>query len=175
MAVRAGRTWVLLLAAVVGLSTLARGAAAQTALEYSVKANFLVRFAAFAEWPDAVFANSAAPMVLCIVGQDPFGAGIDRAAAGQMTKGRPLAIRRVESSELAGCHIVYLGREAVAPARPIAGVLLVTDDRVAARRGAVHFVVVDGRVRFHIDQGQARSAGVDFSSRLLGLALSVRG
>lgn len=175
MAVRVGRTWVLALAAAVGLTALAREAAAQTALEYSVKANFLVRFAAFAEWPDAVFATSTAPLVLCIVGQDPFGAGIDRAAAGQMTKGRALAIRRAESSDLAGCHIVYLGREAVAPSRPITGVMLVTDDRVAARRGAVHFAVVDGRVRFHIDQAQARSAGVSFSSRLLGLALSVRG
>lgn len=163
-----------MLAAVVGGTALARGAVAQTALEYSVKANFLVRFAAFADWPEGVFASATAPLVLCIVGQDPFGPGLDRAAAGQMTNGRALAVRRATSSNMVGCHIVYLGREAVAPARPISGVLLVTDDRVAARRGAVHFVVVDGRVRFHIDQGQARGAGVNFSSRLLGLALSVQ-
>jgi len=174
MAMRIGRKLGLVLLATAGLAAFARGAAAQTGLEQSVKANFLVRFAAFADWPAAVFADPTAPFVLCVVGQDSFGAVLDRAAVGQTTRGRALSVRRAASSNLTGCHIVYLGREAVAPSRPIPGVLLITDDRVAARRGAVHFVVVDGRVRFHIDQRQARAAGVSISSRLLGLALSVR-
>ena len=39
----------------------------------------------------------------------------------------------------------------------------------------IHFVVSDGRVRFHIDQGAAGRGKLVLSSRLLNLALSVRG
>jgi hypothetical protein len=156
------------------MAALAWGAAAQTSLEYPVKASYLVRFAAFAAWPDNAF-QSDAPLVICVVGQDPFGPILDRAAAAQTANGRALAVRRPDSSDLAGCHIAYLGRDAVAPATPLPSLLLVTDETVAARRGAIHFVIVQGRVRFHIDQRQTRAAGVGLNSRLLGLALSVRG
>ena len=37
----------------------------------------------------------------------------------------------------------------------------------------VHFAVVGGRVRFHIDQGAASARGVSISSRLLALAVEV--
>jgi hypothetical protein len=146
----------------------------QTSLEYPVKANYLVRFAAFAQWPGAAFAATDSPLVICVVGQDPFGAGLDRAAAGQMANGRPVIVRRPAGSTLAGCHIAYLGRGAVLPPQRPAGVLLVTDDAVSGQRGAIHFVVTRARVRFHIDQRIARSAGVELNSRLLNLALSVQ-
>ena len=53
------------------------------------------------------------------------------------------------------------------------GVLLITDQAVSGRRGAIHFAVVNGRVRFHIDNDAAVRAGLNISSRLLSLALSV--
>jgi hypothetical protein len=54
-------------------------------------------------------------------------------------------------------------------------VLTVTDASTDGRvRGMIHFVVVDNRVRFHIDQVRASESGLAISSRLLALALSVR-
>ena len=52
---------------------------AQT-LEYSVKANYLVRFAAFVDWPARAFASSQAPVVICVAGRDPFSGALERAA-----------------------------------------------------------------------------------------------
>jgi hypothetical protein len=148
-------------------------------LEYSVKANYLVRFAAFVEWPPRAFPTPQAPVVICVAGRDPFGGGIDAAARNQSAYGRMLAVRRpAEATALDGCHIVYVGEggeAAMAAAAERTGLLLVTDLATTPERGAIQFVLSDGRVRFHIDQAAARRNALTISSRLLNLALTVRG
>ena len=163
------------LAAFGGALMSAPDAAAQATLENSVKANYLVRITAFVSWPAAAFARPDAPIVICVLGPDPFGAVLDRAAVGQTAHGRPIAIRRPSSSAAAtGCHILYLGAETAGQSAP-AGALVVTDASVGSARGALHFVISDGRVRFHIDLRAAARQGLTLNSRLLNLALSVQG
>ena len=41
-------------------------------------------------------------------------------------------------------------------------------------RDGVHFAVIGGRVRFHIDDAAAAASGIGVSSRLLALAVEVR-
>ena len=109
-----------------------------------------MRFAAFVEWPQRSFATSRSPVVICVVGRDPFRGALDRAARAQTAYGRPLAVRRPDTAEAtAGCHILYVGQGGgrLAPdgVRPI---LLVTDAAVSSGRGMIHFVIDDERVRF---------------------------
>ena len=160
------------------LALLAGPTIAQTALEYSVKANYLVRFAAFVEWPARAFSGADAPVVICVAGRDPFGATLERAALGQTAHGRSMIIRRPASREaVAGCHILYVGSGAetlITAAADQPGLLMVTDAAATTGRGAIHFVISGGRVRFHIDQRAAARCGLSVSSRLLNLALSVR-
>jgi len=146
-------------------------------LEYSVKANYLVRFAAFVEWPRRSFASARSPVIICIAGRDPFAGALDRAARAQTAHGRSLAVRRPHTAaEAAGCHILYVGRGGDDVAADAANaVLRVTDSSVSAERGMIHFVIDDERVRFHIDLQAASRSGLSISSRLLNLALSVRG
>lgn len=150
----------------------------QANLEYSVKANYLVRFAAFVEWPPRAFATPQSPVVICVVGHDPFRGTLDSAARAQTAYGRPLAVRRPGSREAAeGCHILYVGQGGggMVP-QGQRSILLVTDAAAPqAERGMIHFAISDNRVRFHIDLQQASRAGLSISSRLLNLALSVRG
>lgn len=149
----------------------------QTSLEYSVKANYLVRFAAFIEWPARAFADARAPVVLCVVGRDPFNGALDRAARAQTAYGRTLVVRRPGTAEAAAsCHILYVGSGGGSLV-PVGdrSILRVTDGAVSADRGTIHFVVSDDRVRFHIDLQAASRSGLSISSRLLNLALSVRG
>jgi len=150
---------------------------AQTTLEYSVKANYLVRFAAFVEWPAQAFAGPQSPVVICVVGRDPFSGALDRAARGQTAHGRTLTVRRPGTAEAAaGCHILYVGRGGsdIVPIGP-RPVLHVTDGAASSDRGMIHFVIDDERVRFHIDLQAASRSRLSISSRLLNLALSVRG
>lgn len=149
-------------------------------LEYPVKANYLVRFAAFVEWPPRAFANAQAPVAICVLGRDPFGVLLDRAAASQTVYGRRIVVRRpATASALSACHIAYVAQGAptalIDAAAGAPGLLLVTDAAVPERRGIIHFVITDNRVRFHIDQQAAARNGLTISSRLLSLAVSVRG
>jgi hypothetical protein len=161
---------------------LAGGGVAMTAppSEQQVKAAFLLKFAPFVTWPGGAAAASA-PVVVCVVGQDPFGAGLGRLAR-QSGAGRSIVTRRMAVLERdAGCDVAYLAggpRQSVADGlREAAGapILTVTDEVTGDRdQGMIHFVVRDRRVRFIVDQGAARRGGLALSSKLLSLAVTVR-
>jgi acyl dehydratase len=157
-------------------------AAAQTRdLEYPVKATYLYKFGPFVEWPPRAF--DAGRVNLCVVGSDPFGVVLDRATTGQLIGGRPISVRRLERvGPDSGCHILYVSgssRQSVADALQAvqgASVLTVTDAASSGpARGIIHFVVQNNRVRFHIDDRAAARNGLGISSKLLNLAVSVRG
>lgn len=156
--------------------------AQEESLEAPLKATFLYRFGDFVTWPSAAFAAPSAPLNICVVGADTFGEILDQAVAGQQAGGRPLAVYRVAMLDrTAACHIAYI---AGSPAQPVdqalaavrgAPVLTVTDAAAGAgARGVVHFEVVENRVRFHVDEEAAAHNGLVVSSRLLGVALTVR-
>lgn len=143
-----------------------------------VKAAYLTKFVPFIEWPEAAFPSPSTPVTICIVGEDPFGATLDKAA---MTAegGRKLLVRRIpEANAETGslCQIVYVtdsqvGYDAV-DALKDKPVITVTDSSMRAR-GVINFLVVDNHLRFDIDDAAAEKNGVHISSKLLGLAHSV--
>ena len=152
--------------------------AAEPSLEYAVKAAYLAKFAPFIEWPESAFASPTAPLTICVAGADPFGADLDRAAQGQRDGDHPLAVRRMSAPEpaAASCQILF----ASGPSDMVAAaleklktqpVLTVTD---SDPRGIISFVVVADHVRFDIDEAQADAAGLHISSKLLGLAHTVK-
>lgn len=182
----AGATQFLRRATIALLFVVASGraldAAAQQNLDEAVKATFLYRFAAFADWPATAFSAPDAPLVICMTGSAEFAALVERGAAAHRVGLHPVQVRRLSRvGRGSGCHILFAGgapsqgvREALAA---VAGdsVLTVTDARYGDSRGIIHFVVADNRVRFHIDRTMAENNRIALSSRLLGIALSVRG
>lgn len=161
------------------------GAPAQAqnaSLEYAVKATYLYKFAPFIEWPASAFASPTSPVVLCIVGNDPFGEIVDRAVRNQRVDDRAIALRRLQrATRDSGCHIMYVaGSDVQSVAEALAAVrgtpvLTVTDATSRAEAmGIIHFLVQDNRVRFEIDNQAASENGLVISSKLLSLAVSVR-
>ncbi len=159
----------------------AHAQAPPTSSDVAVKADFLPKFARYVEWPAAARPAEGQPFQLCVIGQDPFGARLDQAAASEMVSSRPMTVRRMSGAEeAAGCHVAYVrgviaedtGRllQALA-ARPV---LTVTDGETGQAHGMIHFVVSDGRVGFLIDDAAAAERGLTISSRLLALARGVR-
>ena len=150
-------------------------------LELSVKATFLPKFLGYIAWPPAAAPAASETIQLCVIGRDPFGARLDEAVAGQRVDQRPVAVRRVDTTQAAaGCRLAFVGGSATQPAaaalKALQGtpVLTVTDSRLGPARGMVHFDLKDGRVRFHIDDASAASSDLSISSRLLSLALTVK-
>ena len=56
-----------------GFAGYSAGQAVDPALEYQVKAAFLLNFTKFVDWPAGAFAGSDSPITICILGNDPFG------------------------------------------------------------------------------------------------------
>jgi hypothetical protein len=149
-------------------------------LEFAVKATYLYKFAPFVGWPAGAFPGGV-PFSICVLGHDPFGAVLDDAVRGQSVSGRRIVVRRlVAPSETSSCQLLYIGRSprfgAAEVLRQLRGrpVLTVTDEAEGVSGGIVHFVLRDGRVRFALDADAARQNGLELSSRLLALAVSVR-
>jgi hypothetical protein len=149
-------------------------------IEYAVKAAYLYKFAPFVEWPPTAFATSSSPFQLCVLGRDPFGASLDQAVSGQRVDEHRIVVRRLDRVDAAsGCHVLYLGAspsQTTAEAlRAVRGspILTVADgDRDGG--AIIRFVVKDNRVRFDIDTTAAAANHVTISSKLLGMAMSVR-
>lgn len=151
----------------------------QTA-EDAVKATFLYRFASFVSWPRETFADDTTPVRLCVFGADPFARLLTQVVTNQRTDGRAFEVRALQSAGAAEqCHAVYVvGDRVDATLRAVRGrpVLTVTDGALAGSdtRGTIHFVIVEDRVRFHIDDARAGESHLRIDPRLLTLAISVR-
>ena len=172
-----------ILAAVAAVLAFAASPAGAQPSDAAVKAAFLPKFVRYIELPEAVRPAAGQPYYLCLIGRDPFGALIDRAAGSETVDGRGVAVRRFASADtpaVAGCHIAFVaGASDAATAQMLAtmrrqAVLTVTDAKIGRTRGMIHFVVIDGRVRFHIDQAAASARSIAMSSRLLALAVEVK-
>lgn len=151
-------------------------AAVPPSREYDLKAAFLYNFVTFVEWPKDALPEGK-PLVIGILGQDPFGATLDEIVAGEKVRQSPLEVRRCRSVEEARqCHIVFISASEAArlPAimqelrtRPV---LTVADMAHFLDAGGIIAFTTDGRVQLHISPAAARRAGLSISSKLLRVA-----
>jgi hypothetical protein len=145
--------------------------------DLAVKAAFIPKFARYVTWPASAPERTGGQVVICIIGDDPFGSLINQATAGQQVDGRPFVVKRLTSAAGAGdCAIAFVDGAHTPEALAALGhlpVLTVTDSRSSSQHGVIHFTIADGRVRFFIDNAQAQSRGLTVSSRLLALAIGV--
>jgi YfiR/HmsC-like len=152
------------------------------ALALAVKATYLYKFQPFITWPEQAPLAAGQAFNICIVGNDPFGAVIDRAVAGQTADQHPLAVVRLAAVPGdAGCRILYIAAGnpklagQVLAAMAGKAVLTVTDAAEDdGAKGMINFVIAAGRVRFEIDDAAAKTGGLTVSSKLLSLAVSVK-
>jgi hypothetical protein len=146
--------------------------------EYRIKAVFLFNFVQFVEWPSNAFADARAPLVICIVGENPFGDALDQTIEGEMIDQRKLIVRHTgESENLHTCHLLFVSRSEKAHLGDVlravghsAPVLTVSDiEGFVAGGGMIGFFLERNRVRFEIDPSRAQRHGLKLSSQLLGL------
>ena len=151
-------------------------------LEYRVKSAFLYNFARFVEWPVRSGADRDEPIVLGVLGKDPFGPILDRTVHGKTIKQRPLTVRRFRSlEELEHCHMLFISRSEgrrlaeIFRALEYHGTLTVSDMEGFLRKGGmIHFVVEEGSVRFDINLESTERAELAVSSQLLKVARTVK-
>ena len=146
--------------------------------EYQIKAAFLFNFAKFVEWPPAAFAEATSPMVIGILGENPFGDDLERTIRGKTINNRPLVIKEFRSpAEATNCHVLFISTSEKQRLPEIlkslhgTSVLTVGEtDRFIETGGMINFVAEGNKIRFQINEVAAESAGLKISSKLLSLA-----
>jgi hypothetical protein len=146
--------------------------------EYKIKAGFLYNFVKLTAWPSNAFAAADAPLVVGVLGQDPFGPFLDEAMAGKSLHGHPLVVRRfARVGDAFPCHLLFVGRSeseqvpAVLAQLDGRSVLTVGETMGFARAGGMIGLVRRGEVvRFRVNAGAVARCGLKLSSKLLQLA-----
>jgi len=146
--------------------------------EYQVKAAFLFNFTKFVEWPEGSFEDAQAPIVVGIIGDDPFGNDLERIIAGQKVQGRSLVIRRERwGDDLRRCHVLFVSASEHGHSSRIlgsvqsGGVLTVSDmEGFAEAGGVIEFLTEQNRVRFIVNLDAANQSKLRVSAKLLALA-----
>ncbi|MFZ4394573.1 MAG: YfiR family protein [Kiritimatiellia bacterium] len=149
--------------------------------EYEVKAAFLPLFAQFVKWPPMSFADTNAPLVIGILGDDPFGEALDRAVKNlNAVDNRKLVIKRSRKvADVKSCHVLFICKsekdrldQILADIAGGGGAVLTVGDTdgFAARGGMINFVLRENKVRFEINRDAAAHRNLCISSELLSLA-----
>ena len=151
------------------------------AAEYTLKAAVLCNLARFVEWPVRAAGLTNGPLVIGVLGVDPFGSALDEATKDQTVQGRKLAARRFGlADDPSACHLLFISRSeadrlpALLARLRGSGVLTVSEiSRFAERGGMVNLVMKEDRVRFEISVVAAEREGVAISSKVLKYATIV--
>ena len=160
------------------LANAVRGLAQENLSEYQVKAAYLFNFLKFVEWPKDAFADPLAPIVVGVVGEDPFGNALPQVVIGKTVQGRDLVIRIYRAGEdLRGAHILFISSSerkripAILSSLRGSCVLTVADTTGFLEAGGmIQFLNENERVRFAINVDATGQAKLKVSSKLLSLA-----
>jgi hypothetical protein len=169
-------------AAVLMISGLPGGGQPRFSSEYDIKAAVVFNLAQFVEWPSSAFANADSPIVIGVLGQNPFGKALDRAVAGESVQKRRLVVKYGETLDALGpVHILYISRSEARRLTDILksfrgkSTLTVSDiDRFAQNGGMVNLVTAGDRVRMLANPAKIEAAGLRASSKLLRIAELVK-
>jgi hypothetical protein len=155
----------------------AAGAAAQTPrpTEYQIKAVFLYNFARFVSWPDRAFSAPDAPLVIGVLGDDPFGPYLDETVKGESVNQHPLMVQRFrEVEQIVNCHILFVSRRQADRLSQILAavkgrkILTVGDaEGFASKGGMIRFMTDHNRIKLRINLDAARADDLVISSKLL--------
>jgi len=146
--------------------------------EYQVKAAFLFNFTKFVEWPRRAFASQTSPLVIGILGENPFHDDLGRMIQNKTVDGHPLEIRLLNSAQQAtNCHILFISapqsQQLQETLKALRGNPILTvgeTERFTEVGGMINFFLEGTKIRFQINNEAATRAGLKISSKLMSLA-----
>lgn len=148
------------------------------ASEYAVKAALLYKFLRYLTWPEESLPADGEALRIGVLGKDPFGTILDETVAGKTLRDHPLEVARGQSlAELGDCIVIFIAASEksriaeVLHALEGRPVLVVGDSEGFAEKGVmINLVLRDNKVKFQINYGAARNAGIEIDAQLLRLA-----
>lgn len=147
--------------------------------EYQVKAIFLFNFSQFIEWPPNAFSKVNEPLIIGILGRDPFGTYLEETIHNEKIGEHPLVVKRFKSiSEIDKCHILFVdpaSEEQLASKAAktrLSHTLIVGEAsrNFMMKGGMIGFFVDSGKIRMKINLEEIKKSGLKISSKLLSVA-----
>ena len=145
----------------------------EVAQEYRIKAEYLVNFVKYIEWPE----NAKATILICVAGQNPFGTVLEGLIRNEQAGGKALTTDVILEPN-PGCDVVFTPRTSNVNAylRAAAGKPMLTigeTPRFVEQGGMIGFLSENDNVLFEINRAAVEKARLRISSRLLQLARRV--
>ncbi len=172
------RLIIVLMMMVLGQASLAWSQGSEESSEYLIKAGYIYNFAKLVEWPSTAFAQPDSPIVIGLIGTDPFGPILDKVLEGKKVNGHAFVIKRLKpTADLKECHILFIGSSVGSRVgetiRLTKGTPVLTISELpgfADHGGIIHLTLEQNKVRFEVNVDAAKQADLNISSRLLVLA-----
>jgi hypothetical protein len=176
------RTAWTLLALLIGLNEAPTSGQSAVGPELRLKAAFVYNFTMFAQWPADAFVGGGDPLIIGVVGRDPFEGNLELLLEGKHVGGRSfkvIAIGAADAVHLAGvrAHLLFISRSEGSRASELLHqvrtlpILTVSEiPEFADRGGMIEMYEDTGTLRFAINPTAAKGAGLKISSKLLALA-----
>jgi hypothetical protein len=150
--------------------------------EYALKAAFLLNFAKYVEWPAHSFEDPGDPILVAVLGRDPFGPELEAVLKGKVVRGRPLKVRRIgRPSDLGDVHIVFVPRaeerrlaDVLARAVPSAMLVVGESKEFCRAGGAISILIENDKPRIEANPDAAARAALKIDAKLLKVAKIVR-
>jgi len=149
--------------------------------EYDLKAAFIYNVVKYTDWPAESFQKADDPIVIGVLGNDPFGDVLDRIVKDRVIRGHRLVVRRASGvADLEGAHLVFISPSESEIALHCAAVekfhaITIGDTPQSAPFTALNFAIESDRIVFSVDLNRVSRTRVSISSKLLHLAKAVVG
>jgi hypothetical protein len=147
-------------------------------VEYPVKLAFLYNFTKFVEWPPQSYRDAGAPLVICVVGNDPFSPDLERQLRARTVEGHEVEVRPLGTTDMLDvCHMVFIpmtaNEQAARIVKGLDGKSTLTVGEAAgftASGGIINLMVEGNTIHIEVNLTAADHAGLKISSKLLSIA-----
>jgi hypothetical protein len=146
--------------------------------EHEIKAVYLFNFAQFVEWPSEVFPEGDSPIIIGILGKDPFGGFLEETIQGEEVSGHPLQVKHYANvKEIENCHILFIHPVLIPKLdnilKELKGkeILTVSDGSNFIKQGGmIRFIKESNKIRLQINLSAVKASDITISSKLLRLS-----
>ncbi len=159
-------------------SLLCLGVKAQERPTHEIHAAMVYNFIKYVQWPDE---GQGGEFVVGVLGDDNVFNTLKQWYDGKPKGSKKYVIKKLgAATESADCQVVYVGKskskefENIKTSTTGKSVLTVTDGNGLGQKGScINFKVVDGKLKFELNQGVVTGSNLKISSQLSSMAILI--
>jgi len=150
----------------------------ETGKEYDLKSTFIYHFTKYIKWTDS---DSAEDFKIAILGDNDIITPLEKIANMRTVNNRTILIKHLENiQDIETCHILFISAskkdelDVILKKIEHKNILTISDSEGFAHKGvAINFVIIEGKIKFEINNRALERAGLQVSSQLQKLAILV--